>query len=67
MADDEEERGGVGGGGGGGGGWGSQPSSSEDSFTMSVASSDVGRIIGTGLMYVCMYMWQYSAFRDGCD
>ena len=73
RADEEEERGGGGGGwggggggwGGGGGGWGgggrgSQPSSSEDSFTMSVASSDVGRIIGTGLVYVHAIMADFQ-------
>ena len=36
----------------GGRGWSSQQSDGDDSFTMSVASSDVGRIIGMMLHYL---------------
>lgn len=36
----------------GGRGWSSQQSDGDDSFTMSVASSDVGRIIGMTLHYI---------------
>lgn len=47
--------------------WSEQSVQAEDTFTMSVASSDVGRIIGMTIIILCryiVYIYRYVLIRS---